>query len=46
MDPDDAADLLGELPPAEAESLLALMDPEESEPVRRLLSTPRTPRAV
>jgi Mg/Co/Ni transporter MgtE len=30
-------DLLGELPEGEAESLLALMDPQESEPVRRLL---------
>jgi Mg/Co/Ni transporter MgtE len=40
MDPDDAADLLGELSKGERESLLALMalmDPEESEPVRRLL---------
>ena len=37
MSPDDAADLLGELPTGERESLLALMDPEESEPVRRLL---------
>ena len=38
MDPDDAADLLGELPDLEAEALLQLMDPVESEPVRRLLS--------
>ena len=37
MDPDDAADLLGELPETEAESLLQLMDPQDSEPVRRLL---------
>jgi Mg/Co/Ni transporter MgtE len=37
MDPDDAADLLGELPETEAESLLRLMDPEDSAPVRRLL---------
>jgi Mg/Co/Ni transporter MgtE len=37
MDPDDAADLLGELSEGEREALLALMDPEESEPVRRLL---------
>ena len=38
MSPDDAADLLGELSDAESESLLALMEPGESEPVRRLLA--------
>lgn len=38
MDPDDAADLLGELPDDKADVLLDLMDPEESEPVRRLMS--------
>ena len=37
MAPDDAADLLGELAPAESAALLELMEPEESEPVRRLL---------
>ena len=37
MDPDDAADLLGELGAVGAEALLARMDPEDSEPVRRLL---------
>jgi Mg/Co/Ni transporter MgtE len=37
MDPDDAADLLGELGAIQAEALLARMDPEDSEPVRRLL---------
>ncbi len=37
MDPDDAADLLGELGASRAEVLLARMDPEDSEPVRRLL---------
>lgn len=38
MDPDDAADLLGELPDSKADVLLELMDPEESAPVRRLMS--------
>ena len=38
MDPDDAADILQELPDAKAEVLLELMDPEESAPVRRLMS--------
>src|SRR5437764_712717 len=37
MAPDDAADLLGELPIDEQERLLALMDPDEADPVRRLL---------
>ena len=38
MAPDDAADLLAELPDAESTVLLELMEPEESEPVRRLLA--------
>jgi Mg/Co/Ni transporter MgtE/sporulation protein YlmC with PRC-barrel domain len=38
MAPDDAADLLAELPAEEAERLLGLMEPDEAEPVRRLLS--------
>ncbi|MGH3587065.1 MAG: magnesium transporter MgtE N-terminal domain-containing protein, partial [Pseudonocardia sp.] len=38
MSPDDAADLLHELPDAESDALLALMQPAESEPVRRLMS--------
>ncbi|MEZ2122276.1 MULTISPECIES: magnesium transporter MgtE N-terminal domain-containing protein [unclassified Corynebacterium] len=38
MDPDDAADLLGELPDAKAAALLEEMNPEESAPVRRLMS--------
>ncbi len=37
MAPDDAADLLSELPPAERERLLALMERDEADPVRRLL---------
>ena len=37
MDPDDAADLLGELNPTDAEMLLTRMDPDDSDPVRRLL---------
>ncbi len=37
MDPDDAADLLGELDAARAEVLLARMAPEDSEAVSRLL---------
>ncbi|NNG37289.1 magnesium transporter MgtE N-terminal domain-containing protein [Nakamurella aerolata] len=37
MDPDDAADLLGELNPGVRARLLELMEPEESEGVRRLL---------
>ena len=37
MDPDDAADLLGELSEADRARLLALMVPDEAEPVRRLL---------
>jgi Mg/Co/Ni transporter MgtE len=35
---DDAADLLGELPAADQERLLRLMEPEEAAPVRRLMS--------
>jgi Mg/Co/Ni transporter MgtE len=38
MDPDDAADLLAELPLEEQERLLALMQPQEAAGVRRLLS--------
>ena len=38
MDPDDAADLLGSMTPADAELFLRRMDPEDSEDVRRLLS--------
>src|SRR3546814_10708730 len=38
MQPDDAADLLSELPAETAEHLLQLMEPEESEPLRRLLA--------
>jgi Mg/Co/Ni transporter MgtE len=38
MAPDDAADLLGELPPHQAEQLLGLMEPDEADDVRRLLS--------
>ena len=37
MAPDDAADLLVELPEAEAQRLLELMEPEEAAPVRSLL---------
>src|ERR1700722_974779 len=38
MDPDDAADLLGEFTPGRQAELLHAMDPEEAEPVRRLLT--------
>jgi len=38
MEADDAADLLGEMSAAERNELLAAMDPEEAEPVRRLLA--------
>ena len=38
MQPDDAADLLSELPHAEAEKLLKLMEPDEAAPLRRLLA--------
>ena len=37
MEPDDAADLLGQLPEARSEQLLDLMEPEEAEDVRALL---------
>ena len=37
MDPDDAADLIGELAPEMAERLLDRMKPEEAKDVRRLL---------
>ncbi|MCU1455258.1 MAG: magnesium transporter [Acidimicrobiales bacterium] len=38
MEPDDAADLLGVLPEEERSLLLEAMQPEESTPLRRLLS--------
>jgi Mg/Co/Ni transporter MgtE len=38
MEADDAADLLGEFPAHRQAELLHAMDPEEAEPVRRLLS--------
>ena len=38
MDPDDAADLLSELPEEDKERLLALMRPDDAADVRRLLS--------
>jgi Mg/Co/Ni transporter MgtE len=38
MDADDAADLLGEMSGLRRAELLGAMDPEEAEPVRRLLS--------
>jgi Mg/Co/Ni transporter MgtE len=38
MDDDDAADLLGEMPAADQQRLLELMEPDEAAPVRRLLS--------
>jgi CBS domain-containing protein/flagellar motility protein MotE (MotC chaperone) len=38
MDDDDAADLLGDMPAADQERLLELMQPEEAEPVRRLMT--------
>jgi Mg/Co/Ni transporter MgtE len=37
MEPDDAADLLGQLPEERSEELLELMEPEEAEDVRALL---------
>jgi CBS domain-containing protein len=37
MEADDAADLLGEFPASRQAELLGAMDPEEAEPVRRLL---------
>jgi CBS domain-containing protein/sporulation protein YlmC with PRC-barrel domain len=38
MEADDAADLLGEFPASRRDELLGAMDPEEAEPVRRLLT--------
>jgi CBS domain-containing protein/sporulation protein YlmC with PRC-barrel domain len=38
MEADDAADLLGEFTPGRQAELLRAMDPEEAEPVRRLLN--------
>ena len=47
MDPDDAADLLAELPKPEQEVLLDLMEPDEAAPVRQLLKyTPGTAGSV
>ncbi len=40
MEADDAADLLGEFPASRQAELLHAMDPEEAEPVRRLLTYP------
>ena len=46
-EPDDAADLLNELPEEQAAQLLNLMEPEELPDVRRLLGvTPRTRRVA
>jgi Mg/Co/Ni transporter MgtE len=38
MEADDAADLLSELPMTRRDQLLGAMDPDEADPVRRLLS--------
>jgi Mg/Co/Ni transporter MgtE len=38
MDDDDGADLLGDMPADDQERLLGLMEPEEAEPVRRLMT--------
>jgi Mg/Co/Ni transporter MgtE len=38
MDDDDAADLLGEMSAADQQRLLGLMEPQEAEPVRRLMT--------
>src|SRR5699024_11675236 len=38
MNPNDAADLLGEFSERDAESFLEKMNPEDSAPVRRLLT--------
>ena len=38
MYPDDAADLIADLPPETAEALLQLMEPDEAEDVKRLMS--------
>ena len=46
MEPDDAADLLAELPEGSAEELLELMEPDEAEDVRRLLTYDETPPAA
>jgi Mg/Co/Ni transporter MgtE len=37
MDPDDAVDLLSDLSPEQARALLALVEPEDAEDLRRLL---------
>jgi Mg/Co/Ni transporter MgtE len=38
MQPDDAADLLSELPEEQQEQLLMLMEPDEAADLRRLLA--------
>ncbi|MBV9819275.1 MAG: magnesium transporter [Solirubrobacterales bacterium] len=38
MEADDAADLIGEFPARRQDEMLSAMDPEEAEPVRRLLT--------
>jgi Mg/Co/Ni transporter MgtE len=38
MEPDDAADLLGDLEPEHAQDLLSRMEPDEAEDVRELLT--------
>jgi Mg/Co/Ni transporter MgtE len=38
MEPDDAADLIAQLPEERGEHLLELMEPEEADDVRLLLS--------
>ena len=38
MEPDDAADLLGDLPEYKAQELLGLMEPEDAKQVRQLLN--------
>jgi Mg/Co/Ni transporter MgtE len=38
MSPDDAADLIADLPPEQAAQLLELMEPEDADDVRRLMS--------
>jgi Mg/Co/Ni transporter MgtE len=40
MSPDDAADLLGDLPTDRAEAILKLMEPDESEDIKELLEYP------
>ncbi len=40
MSPDDAADFLADLPEEKAEELLDIMEPEESDDLRKLLEYP------